>query len=251
MGGNRGGDRILICDDDPEITGVLSLLLADEGYEALCATSGEQALQHVSSGDIDLLLMEVMIPGIDGLSCLRRLRRTSDLPVILLSARDSDADKIMGLRCGADDYITKPFHPMELVARVRRTLMLHYPRGQDAGMVEEHREVILQNGPLLCDPGALIFRCRGRVIGLTRLEYRILYYMMQHKGMVVTTDQIYRDTWGEEVMPGADNTVAVHISHIRKKLRACTGRRFIEPIRGVGYIMEDLEVRSCPPQPAQ
>ena len=232
------GGCVLICDDDVEVGYALSQILTQEGYSATNVTDAHEALRLVEEGGIDLLLLDVMMPGMDGLTCMRRLRELSDIPVILLTARDSDADKIMGLSYGADDYVTKPFHPMEMIARVSRSIRAY--RSRRAGGARASSEGMIRNGPLVCDMAAHCFRIYDRPLQLTNMEYRLLCVLIEHRGETVTGDELYREAWQEEGLDGSRETLAVHLSHIRKKLDAQhTGYKFLEVIRGVGYRLED------------
>ena len=229
-------DRILVCDDDKEIVEAIGIYLSSEGYEVVKAYDGMEALKILSDETIDLLIIDIMMPKLDGIKAIMKLREESNIPVIILSAKSEDADKILGLNIGADDYVTKPFQPLELVARVKSQLR-RYTR---LGVREEtqNQKDILEVGGLQLNDSFKTVTVDGEEVRLTPIEYSILHFLMEHPGMVFSTSQIYESIWEEEAY-GADNIVAVHIRHIREKIEINPKEpRYLKVVWGQGYKIE-------------
>ncbi len=225
--------RILVADDETEIRDVLRLYLEKEGYEVVEAADGPEALRLLKQEKIDLAILDIMMPGLDGYRVLRNIREESNLPVLMLSAKGSDSDKILGLDLGADDYITKPFVPLEAVARVKSNLRRFYALG---GGEERTSEAALQVGDLRLEPDACLLYRKGEKIELTSVEFWIVKLFMENPGRVFTKQQIFEAGWGETYMV-SDNNVMVCISKLRAKLDL-DGRSYISTIRGLGYRLE-------------
>lgn len=228
--------NILICDDDRDIVSALDIYLTSEGYRTIPAYDGLQALEAVRREEVHLILMDVMMPNLDGIRATARLREETNAPILLLTAKSEDSDKILGLNIGADDYITKPFNPMEVMARVKSQLRRYTTLGgrpaEDSGL--------LRNGPIALDDGAKAVTVDGEAVSLTPLEYNILKLLMSHPGQVFSTSQIYENVWNDPAY-GSENTVAVHIRHLREKLEIDpTDPRYIKVVWGLGYKMEKL-----------
>ena len=238
---------ILIADDEAEIRDLLRLYLENEHYTILEAADGDEALRLFRDSHVDLCLLDIMMPGTDGYHVLKELRRTSNLPVLMLSAKDQDADKILGLNLGADDYITKPFNPLEVTARVNSAIRRYYALGSGAQQTsvsaglspgqdpDEHHVLRVKDLELAEDACALI--CGSRTIDLTPVEFRIMQLFMQHPGKVFTKQQIYEHGW-EEIYVVSDNNIMVCISKLRAKLDPDDPSRYIKTIRGLGYRLE-------------
>ena len=210
--------KILVVDDDREIVEVIRIFLSQEGYDVLCAYDGVQALQIATEQDVRLIIMDIMMPRMDGIAATLRLREEKNIPIILLSAKSEEADKILGLNVGADDYMTKPFSPLELIARVRSNLRRYMKLGS-----METRENVLVNGGLTMDTAARTVSVDGDEVRLTATEYKILELFMRYPGRVMSIDEIYTKVW-QEPSVGGDNTVAVHIRRIREKIEINPGQ---------------------------
>ena len=229
--------RILVCDDDKEIVEAIEIYLTQEGYEVLKAYDGMQALQVLKEEKIDLLIIDVMMPRLDGVRATLKIRESNPLPIIILSAKSEDADKILGLNVGADDYVTKPFNPLELVARVKSQIRRYTQLGSTAGSLEEK---VYGTGGLLMNDDRKEVTVDGEVVKLTPIEYNILLLLVKNKGKVFSIGQIYEHIWNEDAF-GADNTVAVHIRHIREKIEINPKEpRYLKVVWGVGYKVEKL-----------
>ena len=226
--------RILVADDEAEIRDVLRLYLEKEGYEIAEAADGAEAVRQIKSGTIDLAILDIMMPGLNGYRVLQNIREENNLPVLMLSAKSSDSDKILGLDLGADDYITKPFMPLEVVARVRSHLRRFYALG--AGDSGSDTDSTIQVGGLRLELDSCLLYREGERIELTSVEFRIMKLFMENPGRVFTKQQIFESGWEEEYMV-SDNNVMVCISKLRGKL-AHDGREYISTIRGLGYRME-------------
>lgn len=223
---------ILVCDDDKEIVDAIEIYLVQEGYTVVKAYNGSEALEKIKAGGIDLAVLDVMMPGLDGIHLTMKIREFSSLPIIFLSARSQDADKILGLNVGADDYVSKPFNPLELVARVRSNLRRYrqLSSAADAGKAN-----VYTVGGLSIDDDAKEVRVDGEIVKLTPIEYQILLFLLKNKGRVFSIEQIYENIWNEEAI-GADNTVAVHIRHIREKIEINPREpKYLQVVWGVGY----------------
>ena len=226
-------DRILIADDEKEIRDLLRLYLENEGFAVAEASDGREALAVMAEGGISLCLLDIMMPEIDGFHVLRTLRETSDIPVIIISAKDQDPEKILGLNLGADDYMVKPFNPLEAVARVKTNLRRFRRSG---GAAEAASPVFLTCRDLKLDPESCLLYQSGRAIDLTPVEFKIMKMFMEHPGKVFTKQQIYECGWGEDYIV-ADNNIMVCISKLRAKL-AEDPAAYIRTIRGLGYRLE-------------
>lgn len=222
--------NILICDDEQDIVSALKIYLEAEGYRTFAAANGQEALELLDREDIHLVLLDIMMPVLDGVSALAKLREYSNVPVILLTAKSEDTDKVLGLNIGADDYVTKPFNPVELQARVRSQLRRYLQLG--GGAV---RESVLSIGPISLDDGGKAVTLDGEPVNLTPREYDILKLLMQNPGRVFHPRDLYRKVWNEEPY-GAESTVAVHIRHLREKLEIDPASpRYIRAVWGQGY----------------
>jgi len=230
---------ILICDDDRDIVSALDIYLTSEGYRTIPAYDGEQALKAVEENEIHLILMDVMMPNLDGIHATARLREKCNVPIILLTAKSEDADKVLGLNIGADDYVTKPFNPMEVMARVKSQLRRYTTLGGRGG-VPAVDDGLLRNGGVVLDDSAKTVTVDGEAVNLTPLEFSILRLLLQHPGQVFSTVQIYEQVWNDPAY-GSENTVAVHIRHIREKIEIDPANpRYIKVVWGLGYKMEKL-----------
>jgi DNA-binding response OmpR family regulator len=222
---------ILVCDDDRDIVQALNIYLTSEGYRVLTASNGLEALELVKRESVQLVLMDVMMPGMDGIQATAQIREKSNLPILFLTAKSEDTDKILGLNIGADDYITKPFNPMELMARIRSQLR-RYTR---LGGVPETPDA-LEVGPIVLDETSRSVSVDGENVTLTPLEYNILHLLMSHPGQVFTVTQIYEQAWKENAGYGSESTVPVHIRHIREKIEIDPAHpRYLKVVWGVGY----------------
>ena len=228
--------NILVCDDDKQIVEAIDIYLTGEGYHVIKAYDGFEALKILENTPVDLMIVDVMMPGLDGIRTTLKVRETSSIPIIILSAKSEDNDKILGLNIGADDYITKPFNPLELVARVkshiRRYTQLGNMNQQQAG------EQIYKCGGLTINDDNKEVQVDGETIKLTPIEYNVLLLLVKNAGKVFSIDEIYEQIWNEEAI-GADNTVAVHIRHIREKIEINPREpRYLKVVWGVGYKIE-------------
>ena len=224
---------ILICDDEKDIVAALKIYLEAEGYETRCCYNGQEALDSLRQSDVQLVLMDIMMPVMDGISAMARIREESNVPVILLTAKGEDTDKVLGLNVGADDYITKPFNPVEMLARVRSQLRRYLQLGGG-----KEPETVLRIGGVALDDRAKTVTVDGEPVTLTPRELDILRLFMQHPGEVLAPKTIYRRVWNEEPY-GAESTVAVHIRHLREKLEINPAEpRYIKAVWGQGYRFE-------------
>ncbi len=226
--------NILVCDDDREIVEAIAIYLREEGYQVYRAYDGEQAMELLSREQIHLLIMDVMMPKMDGIEATLKIRENSSIPIIILSAKSEDGDKILGLNIGADDYVTKPFNPLELMARVKSNLR----RYTSLGSLEQENHHIHQAGGLIINDETKEVTVDGETVRLTPIEYNILLLLVKNQGKVFSINQIYEDIWNEDAI-GADNTVAVHIRHIREKIEINPREpRYLKVVWGVGYKIE-------------
>ena len=226
---------ILVCDDEKEIVEAISIYLKTEGFEVLKAYDGNEALKVLENNKVDLIIIDVMMPELDGIHATLKIREKLDIPIIILSAKSEDADKILGLNIGADDYITKPFNPLELVARVKSQLRRYVQLGNIGGSVSQ--AVYKCGGLTINDDNKEVF-VDGELIKLTPIEYNILLLLVKNAGKVFSIDEIFEQIWNEEAI-GADNTVAVHIRHIREKIEINPREpRYLKVVWGVGYKVE-------------
>ncbi len=225
---------ILVCDDDKEIVDAIEIYLQQEGYRILKAYDGEQALQVLKENEVHLLIIDVMMPRLDGIRATLKIREDSSIPIIILSAKSEDADKILGLNIGADDYVTKPFNPLELVARVKSQLRRYTQLGNAA----ENNRRVYQVGGLVINDDLKEVLVDDEPVKLTPIEYNILLLLVKNQGKVFSIDQIYESIWNEDAI-GVDNTVAVHIRHIREKIEINPKEpRYLKVVWGVGYKVE-------------
>lgn len=225
--------KILVCDDDKDIVEAIDIYLTQEGYEVLKAYDGDEAIKVLKRNEVDLLIMDVMMPRLDGIRATLKIRENMSLPIIILSAKSEDADKILGLNIGADDYITKPFNPLELVARVKSQLR-RYTQARSDNQSE------FRTGGLVIRDDLKEVTVDGEKVKLTPIEYNILLLLVKNQGKVFSINQIYENIWNEEAI-GADNTVAVHIRHIREKIEINPKEpRYLKVVWGVGYKVEKI-----------
>lgn len=224
--------NILVCDDEKDIVAALTIYLCAEGYQVFAAYNGQDALAVMKQRDIHLVLMDIMMPGMDGITAMTQIRKTSNVPVILLTAKGEDTDKVLGLNVGADDYVTKPFNPVELLARVKSQLRRYLQLG--AGVV---KTTAISVGTILLDDDAKTVTVDGDNVSLTPREYEILKLLMQNAGKVYSPAEIYRQVWHEDCI--GENPVAVHIRHIREKIEINPAEpRYLKVVWGQGYKME-------------
>lgn len=222
--------NVLIVDDDREIVESVSIFLSAEGYKVLKAYNGLDALDVLSENEVHLLLLDIMMPELDGIKTLMKLRETRNIPVIIMSAKSEDADKIFGLTAGADDYVTKPFNPSELMARVKSQLRRYTMLG-----AMEKKDGVIEVGGLVIDTGAKSVQVDGEPVKLTPLEYKILELLCRNRGRVFSTEEIYRNVWQEDCIVG-DNTIAVHVRHIREKIEINPKEpKYLKVVWGIGY----------------
>ena len=229
--------NILVCDDDKEIVEAIEIYLSQEGYKVLKAYDGEEALKLLDKHKVDLLIIDVMMPRLDGIRATLKIREKQNMPIIILSAKSEDADKILGLNVGADDYMTKPFNPLELTARVKSQLRRYTRLGAAIPVENAH---IYETGGLSINDDLKEVRVDGDVVKLTPIEYNILFLLMKNQGRVFSINQIYENIWNEEAV-AADNTVAVHIRHIREKIEINPREpRYLKVVWGLGYKIEKI-----------
>lgn len=226
--------NILVCDDDREIVDAIEIYLNQEGYRVLKAYDGEQALEVLKTESVQLVIIDIMMPKLDGIRATIKIRESNSVPVIFLSAKSEDTDKILGLNVGADDYVTKPFNPLELVARVKSNLR----RYTSLGSLNVMNNALFVAGGLCMNDDTKEVTVDGETVKLTPIEYNILLLLVKNQGRVFSIDQIYENIWNEEAI-GADNTVAVHIRHIREKIEINPKEpRYLKVVWGVGYKVE-------------
>lgn len=227
--------KILVCDDDKQIVEAIKIYLTGEGFEVIAAYDGYEALELLEKQEVDLMIVDVMMPGLDGIRTILKVREDSSIPIIILSAKSEDTDKILGLNIGADDYISKPFSPLELVARVKSQLRRYTQLGN---LPPVSSEQIFKCGGLTINDDTKEVRVDDELIKLTPIEYQILLLLVRNAGKVFSIDEIYKQIWNEEAI-GADNTVAVHIRHIREKIEINPREpRYLKVVWGVGYKIE-------------
>lgn len=229
--------RILVCDDDKEIVEAIDIYLSQEGYEVLKAYDGIEAMKVLEGEEVDLLVIDVMMPRLDGIRATLKIREINNMPIIILSAKSEDADKILGLNVGADDYMTKPFNPLELVARVKSQIRRYTKLGST---VQTEKKCVYTTGGLAIDDDLKEVSVDGETVKLTPIEYNILLLLVKNQGKVFSIDQIYEKIWNEDAI-GVDNTVAVHIRHIREKIEINPKEpRYLKVVWGVGYKVEKI-----------
>ena len=226
---------ILICDDEKDIISALEIYLKSDGYHVLKAYNGMEAVEIMKNEQVHLVLMDIMMPEMDGIEAMVKIRELSNVPVILLTAKGEDTDKVLGLTVGADDYVTKPFNPVELQARVKSQLR----RYMQLGSGQEVKEKLRSGGIEMDDRSKEVF-LDGELVNLTRTEYDILKFLMEHKGEVFSPDEIYEAVWHDSAY-GVENTVAVHIRHLREKIEYNPAEpRYLKVVWGRGYKLEEI-----------
>ena len=231
--------NILVVDDDKEIVGAIEIYLKKEGYNIIKAYNGNEALEKIKENEIHLIILDIMMPEKDGLETLEEIRKDKSIPVILLSAKSEDYDKIGGLNQGADDYITKPFNPLELIARVNSQIRRYVSFGSMDK--KEDNKQIYKTGGLVLDDETKKVTVDGKEVKLTATEFNILKFLLKNKGKVYSITQIYENVWNEESY-GAENIIAVHIRHIREKIEINPKEpRYLKVIWGIGYKIEKLD----------
>ena len=225
--------NILVCDDDREIVEAISIYLKNDGYNVIKTYNGYEAIKALETEDIQLIIMDIMMPKLDGIQATTRIRETKNIPIIMLSAKSEDIDKIMGLNMGADDYITKPFNPLELLARVKSQLR----RYTSLGAITPNTNKFI-NGGLIIDDNSKQVTLDGEEVKLTPIEYNILKLLVKNAGRVYSIDQIYEHVWNEPAL-NPENTVAVHIRRIRQKIEINSKNpKYLKVVWGVGYKVE-------------
>lgn len=226
--------HILVCDDEKDIVSALKIYLTADGYEVFCAYNGKEALEVLEKEEIHLVLMDIMMPQMDGITAMTKIRETSNVPVILLTAKGEDTDKVLGLTVGADDYVTKPFNPVELQARVKSQLRRYMQLG--GGNIKKDT---LSIAGIELDDRTKQVTLDGEPVSLTRTEYDILKLLMEHPGQVFSPNQIYEEVWKDNPY-GTENTVAVHIRHLREKVEYNPAEpRYLKVVWGRGYKIGD------------
>jgi DNA-binding response OmpR family regulator len=226
--------NILICDDDKDIVNALKIYLQNPDYRLLEAYNGAEAVEVVKRETIHLVLLDIMMPQMDGITAMAKIRESFNMPVILLTAKSEDQDKILGLNIGADDYITKPFNPLEVAARVGSQLRRYTKLG--AGLVSDKTLTV---GGIELDNETKTVTVDGKPVSLTPKEYDILKLLMEHPGKVYAPKELYKEIWGEDALTGGENTVAVHIRHIREKIEITPNEpRYLKVVFGQGYKIE-------------
>lgn len=226
--------KILVCDDDREIVEAIAIYLEREGYDVVKAYDGEEAIEVIERDKIDLLIIDVMMPKLGGVETTFKIRENNSLPIIILSAKSEDKDKIFGLRVGADDYVTKPFNPMELLARVQSQLR----RSTILNQKQDEEEEVYQKDGLVLNNRSREVTVDGEIIKLTGIEFQILYLLMRNRGRTFTSDEIYERIWNETSY-GSSNVVAVHVRHIREKIEINPKKpQYVQVVWGVGYRIE-------------
>ncbi len=226
--------HILVCDDEKDIVSALKIYLTADGYEVFCAYNGKEALEVLEKEEIHLVLMDIMMPQMDGITAMTKIRETSNVPVILLTAKSEDTDKVLGLTVGADDYVTKPFNPVELQARVKSQLRRYMQLG--GGNIKKDT---LSIAGIELDDRTKQVTLDGETVSLTRTEYDILKLLMEHPGQVFSPNQIYEKVWNDNPY-GTENTVAVHIRHLREKVEYNPAEpRYLKVVWGRGYKIGD------------
>lgn len=229
--------NILVCDDDKEIVGAIEIYLSKEGYNILKAYNGEEALEIIKNNEIHLMILDIMMPKINGIEVAKEVRKDKIIPIIMLSAKSEDYDKINGLNTGADDYVTKPFNPLELIARVNSQIR----RYTTLGSIKKEEKNIYKTGNLEINDDTKEVTVDGNKIKLTPTEYNILKFLTKNKGIVFSIEQIYENVWEDEAY-GAENIIAVHIRHIREKIEINPKEpRYLKVIWGIGYKIENIK----------
>jgi two-component system response regulator VanR len=226
--------NVLIVDDDPEIREVIHIYLRNEGFRVLEAEEGGHAIALLRGEPVDLIILDVMMPGMDGIRACLKIREESKIPIIMLSAKGEEIDKIAGLTTGADDYVTKPFHPLELIARVKA----QFRRQMYDGTSQSSKDAVIRIHDLTINKVRHMVTVRGEEIALTPIEFSILELLASHSGHVFSVDKIYQNVWNEEKFL-SDNTIMVHIRNIREKIEENSQKpQYIKTVRGIGYKMD-------------
>ena len=229
--------NILVVDDDKEIVNAIEIYLSQEGYHIIKAYDGEEALEKLKENEIHLIILDIMMPNKDGIETLQEIRKDKTIPVIMLSAKSEDYDKISGLNTGADDYVTKPFNPLELIARVNSGIRRYTKLGN---IKDEENQNIYSTGDLIIDDNLKKVSVDGNEVKLTPTEYNILKFLTQNKGIVYSIEQIYKNVWEDEAY-AAENIIAVHIRHIREKIEINPKEpKYLKVIWGIGYKIEKI-----------
>lgn len=228
--------NILVCDDDKEIVNAIKIYLSKEGYNIFKAYNGKEAISIINKNEIHLVILDIMMPEMDGMETANKIRETKSVPIIMLSAKSEDYDKVAGLNIGADDYITKPFNPIELIARVNSQIR----RYTSLGSIEKEEGTIYKTGDLVINDDTKQVKVEGKDIKLTPTEYNILKFLTKNKGNVYSIEQIYKNVWEDEAY-SAENIIAVHIRHIREKIEINPKEpKYLKVIWGIGYKIEKL-----------
>lgn len=229
--------NILVCDDDKEIVNAIEIYLSKEGYNVLKSYNGEEALKILKNNSIHLIILDIMMPVKDGIETLNEIRKIESIPVIMLSAKSEDEDKINGLNLGADDYVTKPFNPLELIARVNSGIRRYTKLGT---VDSNNNKNVYKTGELVIDDDLKIVTVEGKEVKLTPTEYNILKFLTKNKGTVYSIEQIYENVWNDEAY-AAENIIAVHIRHIREKIEINPKEpKYLKVIWGIGYKIEKI-----------
>ena len=229
--------RLLVAEDERDLNEIILQKLKSEGYSVDACYDGAEAMDILSYTEYDAVLLDIMMPNLDGIRATRKIRETSSVPIIMLSAKSEDVDKILGLNIGADDYITKPFNPLELIARVKSQLRRYTQLGN---LATEEKEAVYVCGGLVVNDDLKTVTVDGEPVKLTPIEYNILVLLIKNQGKVFSIEQIYENIWNEEAI-GADNTVAVHIRHIREKIEINPREpRYLKVVWGIGYKIEKM-----------
>ena len=230
MGGGEKEMNVLVVDDDREIVDSISIFLSGEGYKAIKAYDGIEALDALSENEVHLMILDIMMPKLDGIKTLMKLRESRNIPVILLSAKSEDADKIFGLTAGADDYVTKPFNPSELMARVKSQLRRYTTLGS---IGKQNGEIVIDG--LSVNTESKTVKVDGEPVRLTPVEYKILELLVRNRGRVFSAEDIYSNVWNEQSAV-SDNTIAVHVRHIREKIEINPKEpKYLKVVWGIGY----------------
>ena len=233
--------NVLVCDDDKEIVDAIDIYLKQEGLNVFKAYNGQEALDIIAKEDIQVAVIDLMMPVMDGIQCTMKIREHSTIPIIILSAKSEDADKILGLNIGADDYVTKPFNPLELVARVKSNLRRYTQLGNLDFATDD--DGIFRAGGLVIDDNAKTVNVDGDDVKLTKIEYNILLFLVKNKGKVFSIGEIYENIWNENAV-AVDNTVAVHIRHIREKIEIDPKNpKYLKVVWGVGYKIDAEDIK--------
>lgn len=231
--------NVLVCDDDKEIVKAIKIYLSKEGYKIFEAYNGKQALKVMNEEEIHLVILDIMMPEMDGMEVASKIRKNKSVPIIMLSAKSEDYDKVAGLNIGADDYVTKPFNPIELIARVNSQIRRYTTFGSFENKNEEG--IVYKSGDLIINDDTKQVVVEGKEIKLTPTEYNILKFLTKNKGKVYSIEQIYKNVWEDEAY-GAENIIAVHIRHIREKIEINPKEpRYLKVIWGIGYKIEKYE----------